>query len=444
MRLGPAAGAVAAWFGSELVLRLRMSMHLTPAVGRRVDLDFIRMMVVAGLVFFHTVHAFGEAGPAVVALDLFLKLWAMPLMFLVAGAGAWYSLATRTAGSFIRERLGRLLVPLAVGVLVVVPLQVYYALRARDEEVGPYWRFLGRFFDVHPVINFPLFLEGGTPDQLFQLGHLWFLHYLLAFSLLLLPVFRYLRTDSGQQLLELVGDRSQRPAGLLLLGLPVVLVEVALGTWDYGGWNTYAYMLFVMYGFLVAANPRVREVIRRCWKHALVVGLLVLPLLFAIPHYDLGGADRMLGRDHDAWSMLWRLLRSACGLAWVVAMFGAVAAVVDRSALPSDTARQGIGARGAGDTSGSVGAKRAQRILRYASEATLPLYVLHQAPVVIIGFYAMTWDVSLLPKYLIVSLASLVATLVFYEWCVRRTNLTRFLLGMRPVADVSATHARRG
>jgi hypothetical protein len=419
-------------------------MHSTPpttAVGRRLDLDFIRMMVVAGLVFFHTVHAFGGAGPVVVALDLFLKLWAMPLMFLVAGAGAWYSLGERTAAGFTRERMRRLLVPLAVGVLVVVPLQVYYALRARGEDVGTYWRFLGRFFHVHPVANFPLLLEGGKPDELFQLGHLWFLYYLLAFSVLLLPVFRYLRTDSGQRFLERVGASCQRPTGMLLLGLPVVVVEVTLGTWDYGGWNTYAYVLFVMYGFLVAADRRVGEAIRRSWRHALVIGLLLLPVLLAIPHFDVGGADRVLGRDHDAWSMIWRLLRSACGLAWVVAVFGAVATVIDRSATPSDTTRQGIDPRGSGNFEG-VGSTLPQRVLRYASEATLPLYVLHQAPVVIIGFYAMAWDVGLLPKYLIVSLTSLAATLVFYEWCVRRTRVTRFLLGMRPTTTTTAPAGR--
>jgi hypothetical protein len=43
--------------------------------------------------------------------------WVMPLVMLLAGVGAAYSLRARSNGAYIRERASRLLVPLAVGVL---------------------------------------------------------------------------------------------------------------------------------------------------------------------------------------------------------------------------------------------------------------------------------------------------------------------------------------
>jgi glucan biosynthesis protein C len=71
-------------------------------------------------------------------------------------------------------------------------------------------------------------------------------------------------------------------------------------------------------------------------------------------------------------------------------------------------------------------------VAEYASEAQLPFYVLHMTPIVILGFYIVRWQVGALVKYLAISLAFFVVTLVAYDIGVRRTGLARFLLGMRP------------
>jgi hypothetical protein len=71
------------------------------------------------------------------------------------------------------------------------------------------------------------------------------------------------------------------------------------------------------------------------------------------------------------------------------------------------------------------------RIGEYANDAQLPFYVLHYAPVVVIGFYVVQWPVSALVKYLVIALSSLVVTLVLYDIGVRRTTVTRFLFGVK-------------
>ncbi len=55
--------------------------------------------------------------------------WGMPLLFVIAGMGVWYSLRSRTPGGFAGERLRRLGVPLLAGLLTLVPLQVYLGQR---------------------------------------------------------------------------------------------------------------------------------------------------------------------------------------------------------------------------------------------------------------------------------------------------------------------------
>ncbi len=71
--------------------------------------------------------------------------------------------------------------------------------------------------------------------------------------------------------------------------------------------------------------------------------------------------------------------------------------------------------------------------MRYASEAQLPIYVLHQTIIVAIGFFVVTWGLDWPLKYLVIALATLVATLGLYDVLVRRTQLTRFLFGMKPL-----------
>jgi glucan biosynthesis protein C len=72
------------------------------------------------------------------------------------------------------------------------------------------------------------------------------------------------------------------------------------------------------------------------------------------------------------------------------------------------------------------------RAVAYAAEAFLPVYILHQTVVFVIGYYVVQWEMAALLKYFVISLSSLAATLLLYELAVRRTQVTRWLFGMRP------------
>src|SRR6266542_4745834 len=111
--------------------------------ARRGELDLLRALVVVGLVFFHTAVIFGAGefpvkaeveNPAAMVFIAFGATWGMPLLFVVSGMGIWYSLRSRSAGAFARERLRRLGVPLLVGVLTLVPLQGYLGMRGAGDR----------------------------------------------------------------------------------------------------------------------------------------------------------------------------------------------------------------------------------------------------------------------------------------------------------------------
>jgi glucan biosynthesis protein C len=48
-----------------------------------------------------------------------------------------------------------------------------------------------------------------------------------------------------------------------------------------------------------------------------------------------------------------------------------------------------------------------------------------------IGFYVVAWEASALLKYLVVSLGAMLVTLLLYGVGVRRTRVTRFLVGVK-------------
>ena len=82
---------------------------------RRRDLDLMRMFVVVGLVFFHSARVFdtgefyvkSDPTSEVVSIGIsFAALWGMPLLFVVAGMGIWYSLRSRTPNAFAQKRRG--------------------------------------------------------------------------------------------------------------------------------------------------------------------------------------------------------------------------------------------------------------------------------------------------------------------------------------------------
>ena len=74
------------------------------------------------------------------------------------------------------------------------------------------------------------------------------------------------------------------------------------------------------------------------------------------------------------------------------------------------------------------------KTLRYAREGAYPFYILHQSVIVTIGYFAVRMNAEALPKFFIVAVGSLAATIALYDLIVRRTNVTRFLFGMKRIA----------
>ncbi|MDC0769790.1 acyltransferase family protein [Streptomyces sp. HD] len=377
-----------------------------PPASRRSELDALRVFVVLGLVFFHSALVFSpdddfyvknaDTTVAVTVLAGLAVVWAMPVLFLVAGLGSRYSIRRRGPARFTRERLLRLGVPLVFATLVLCPLPQWLRVRAADPgHHESYWHFWPRFLTVRPdPADFPFVLEG----EHFETGHLWFVVLLLTFSLLLAPVAAPLAAWA-----ERVGRTvERRPALLLLPVLPLAVINAFLGMEEgFAGWNRWAYLVFFLFGHALADDGRVRVALRRLAVPVGVAGVV----LFA------GTAPGFLSLDdpfteRSPLALVTRAVFGAAGWCWVVAILG----LLDR---PREV-------------------RAPSRVMVYLGIAALPVYVLHQPVVVAVAYGVVGWSAPVVVKYAVIVTGSLVVILALYECLVRRTRPARFLFGMRP------------
>ena len=383
--------------------------------ARRPELDAIRTLVVVGLVFFHAALVFdasddfyvknAETTGVTTVLAGFGVLWAMPALFLIAGFGAWHSMSRRGAGGFAVERLQRLGVPLVFAVLTFIPVPQWLRLKAADPGYHEsYPAFLPRFYDVRfAPSDFPFVLRGDH----FETGHLWFVVLLLTFSLLLAPFARWVPREWAGRAREALASGAARRGAVLVPAAATAAICAVLGMEEsFAGWSRWAYLLFFVAGFALAADDRLRVAMRRDARLAAVVGVVVFGVTG--PVLLTAGDDPFT--DLTAHATLARTLFGFAGWCWVVAILG----LLDRRP-GRDVAEPG----------------RWRRVYLYLAVGALPIYVLHQPIVVAVAYGVVRWDAPILVKYLAIVVASLALTLAAYDLLVRRTRVTRYLFGMR-------------
>lgn len=365
-------------------------------------IDWLRVLAMIGIFLFHNARFYDalvdwhvkNASTNIVASAIvaFMSQWIMPLFFLIAGAGTYYALESRRAGQFVQERTLRLLIPLVFGMLVIVVPQAYFQALYHGEQLGGY-----NLFQIYG-----LYLQT-LPDL--EWFHLWFLADLFIISIVTLPLF-ITKTPTGKNVIAKLAMAFEKPLWLILLFVfSIAIIDIFLYPGGFfgdrnGGFNIVAYLLFFTFGYLIFANPRIMEALKRlCWI-ALGSGMaafLLIPVLFLD---ELAEPTKYFGTTTFAIAQFVQALSTWC---WLIAILG-------------------IGGRFL---------NRDNRFLSYANEAVLPFYILHQTIIISIGFYVVQWHTGIGLKYLTISTTSFVAIMLIYE-LVRRISVLRFLFGMRP------------
>lgn len=107
--------------------------------------------------------------------------------FFIAGILSYYSLQRHSISNFIESRTKRLLIPLILGFLFIIPPLQYYVY-LNYEPVSTHVSFFNYLFSYWFGLSpKPANWVGHYPDM--NLGHLWFLEHLIIYSLLLAGIF---------------------------------------------------------------------------------------------------------------------------------------------------------------------------------------------------------------------------------------------------------------
>ncbi|HLA82134.1 MAG TPA: acyltransferase [Thermoleophilia bacterium] len=375
-------------------------MNVTTDIQRRHDIDWLRIGAVLLLFPFHVARIFnvGEdfyvrdvaANSTLSYIVEILNPWHMPLLFLLAGASTWFALSHRGAGGYALERVKRLLIPFLFGMLVLVPPQSYLGLVSHGGVHDSFFAWFPNFFHTNPDDPSGYFMGGRT------LGHLWFIIHLFFYSVLALPIVLLLRHRIGKRAISWLAKLAERRGIILLFAL---FLCVAIPFPDmYGGNPVYLGMFFLL-GYVLMSDNRFERAIDRHKFAALLLGFV--PCV-GIAYFEVRGWPAV------SWPLAAPLVDFAHYL--LVPWFCMIAMLGYGRRLLSFS----------------------NRFLKYAAQASYPVYLLHQTVIVAAGFAVLKLGAGVPLSYTAILVGSLAGSFLGYE-LVRRVNVLRFLFGMRIV-----------
>lgn len=311
----------------------------------RADLGWLRVVAIGMVFLIHAAQPFNpwdrwhivnaDRTRVLGEVALFGAPWVMPLFLYLAGAGAWYSLSRRAPGAFLARRVRRIGIPLVVGVLVLVPPQVWLERRAAGAFDGSLFAFYPRFFDgVYPAGNF-------------SLHHLWFLALLLVVTALALPVLQGWRGPEGRARLTRWSAVLEGRWGLAWMLAAVAALRAA--TWwafadaRYIAWDWSARVLLLpafLLGAASVASAGVQRAVDRHWRPAAALALAG-SLGFALWAWPGDLLTRLPAPRSAYGASLWALY-GVTSWSWVVALAGAAHRYLRRDEARAHALAQGV------------------------------------------------------------------------------------------------------
>lgn len=383
-------------------------MPAAASTDRRHDLDWIRVIAFGLLILYHVGMFYVPWDWHVKSPDpvewlepvmMFTNPWRLTLLFLVSGAATRFMADKMSAGALTRSRLARLLPPLVFAMFVIVPPQSYYEI---VEQIG----YAGSFADFYPkyATSAGHWCDADgcliTPTW----NHMWFVAYLLVYSLILGTMLALARRQIGrlQRGLEHVlagpGVLIWPAACLILLRLtlaPVFEITHALVDDWYNHALSFSAFLF---GFLIAKSDRLKAGFI-AWRWP-ALGL-------ALVAYAWWAGYAWAFRAEDAVAP--EALRWAGRVAYGLDQWAFIAAAL------------GFGAKHL---------NRGGPALRYLTVGVFPFYIVHQTVIVVAGHHLAKVGLPQSLEAAILVSATFAACFASYE-AVRRLGPLRPLFGLK-------------
>jgi glucan biosynthesis protein C len=365
-------------------------------------LDWLRVLAMFGVFFYHNARFFDEltdwhvknatTNLAATVYIAFVSQWGMPLFFLLAGAGTYFALRNTTLWQYALDRTLRLLVRLLFGMLVIVVPQAYFEAIYQGETIsGNFLQIYAQYLKTLPELPW---------------YHLWFLADLFIISIVALLVFIPIG-KSKENIIARISYVFKRPLVMIIV---LILLLTAIDAFIYpsgfwgnrnNAWSIAGYAVFFIAGYLIFADRRVMETIRKLGWITLGTGIVACTCLVVFFIEELSHPVDYFGTLSY---LLAQFVQAVNTWSWLFFILGIASRYLTGT----------------------------NKFLRYANEAVLPFYILHQTIIIVIGFYVVQWNTNIGVKFLTIMTTSFIAIMLIYEFLVKRFNILRFLLGMRP------------
>ncbi|WP_291843880.1 acyltransferase [Maricaulis sp.] len=391
----------------------------SPGPGRQYGLDWLRIGVFILLIFYHTGMFFNTEGwhakslNANDAMEPFMWLsspWRLPLLFLISGIAIRFLSDRLGSLRFAADRFWRLFPVILFGMYVIVAPQSYSELRIAGVIEPGWWDFYQQYagdwggpWSIH------------TPTW----NHLWYVVYLLVYSLLLAPVLPWLRRLADSRACRSTGQAAGGSwygvAALIVLPpLPFLLVRFALAeqyptTHDLiNDWANHANSLtMVLIGYFMARNEGVWRAVDRASPVAGAITAMLLAYLFwAYTHLEVSFANAVVAG-------IARIARIVFMWTIILTLVGAARRWLDRDGP----------------------------VRRYLTAAVFPWYILHQTIIVMVGFAIRDAGFGVWTEFAIVTVSTFGGCIIGFE-ILRHVPVVRLVMGMKALAPAVAP-ARR-
>lgn len=363
---------------------------------RYAELDWLRVILIFAVYIHHVLMPFNgdnwhimnnESSKLLDDIMVYFEQFRLPILFFISGAGAVILLSKVSAKQFAFNKTYRLILPLIIGVFFVVPPQTYIE---SIEQHSSFWA-------AYPQLALQI-----------KLNHLWFIEYLIVFSFLAIPLYAILCTSFGKRLIKAVkriAESSRRLFSLVIL-LAIIKISFSLlfpsddNKIENLSSSTYFFFFFVS-GMIFIRDKTLWQSILEKRRHYLKI--LIISSFVFYSYYYSPDLSPYMSLD-IRWSIWWFV---CCLVSWSALL--TILGYAQYYFTQSPT------------------------WLRASNELIYPFYIFHQTVIVVIGYYVIAWQSSLLVKIIALFAASFIITSVICYFIVKPFRLLRILFGLKPL-----------
>ncbi|WP_207531690.1 acyltransferase family protein [Desertivirga arenae] len=367
--------------------------------------DWLRGIAFLILLFVHCAEVFvnwnfwiknEETSDLVSFFTAFFLPWRMPLLFIISGAVVSSSFKRKTVENFLQERFKRLMVPLLFAIFVVIPPQIYFIKKYRGSTES-----FVEFYQSILQFNWHF-----SPKGNLHFIHLWYLAYLLVYSLVFLPVLLFMRTDKGKYYLNRVAGIFSRPYIILFLGvlvnLPYYLFTAFQPLPDYPALFLYYFPIFICGGILWS-NDTFRGSLSGNAYLALPLACVSTFILYYLS-YRSGNPEFYFQNLIRTDNFLLFALKSSNQWFWILTFFGLAKRFLNFNSSS----------------------------LSFTTSAVYPFYILHQTFIVAFGYYIIKMNSSIFSKLALLTILTFFCMISIHLLLLKRIKWLGMMFGVKP------------